>query len=135
MKIVGLSNHKVCHALDKVFSESLPKHFENPESKSALKRNQLRQRLSVILGGAGGVALIILVGSKLLWLNLSFFFGSIVAGVIIFFSFTPKVIDEFAKEYRQALREVNSMSLTRDDFKLKLINSETDTNKNTALGR
>ena len=62
MKIIGLANHKIFDLLNKLFKETLPKHFDNPEAKSALEEAKKKQKF------AGGLAVTIMMAGVIFYL-------------------------------------------------------------------
>jgi tetratricopeptide (TPR) repeat protein len=147
MKIIGLSNHKIFDLLNKLFKETLPKHFDNPEAKSALEEAKKKQKFATGLG-AGifviGVFSIFIVSninknsyedksalSVIPWLidGLGLFVG-------IYLSSKAKTSEmkDFEKVYAQAISDINSINININDFNLNLIGSENNNNNNNSLG-
>jgi len=147
MKIIGLSNHKIFDLLNKLFKETLPKHFDNPEAKSALEEAKKKQKFATGLG-AGifviGVFSIFIVSninknsyedksalSVIPWLidGVGLFVG-------IYLSSKAKTSEmkDFEKVYAQAISDINSINININDFNLNLIGSENNNNNNNSLG-
>lgn len=147
MKIIGLSNHKIFDLLNKLFKETLPKHFDNPEAKSGLEEAKKKQKFATGLG-AGifviGVFSIFIVSninknsyedksalSVIPWLidGVGLFVG-------IYLSSKAKTSEmkDFEKVYAQAISDINSINININDFNLNLIGSENNNNNNNSLG-
>jgi hypothetical protein len=147
MKIIGLSNHKIFDLLNKLFKDTLPKHFDNHEAKSALEEAKKKQKFATGLG-AGifviGVFSIFIVSnvnknsyedkgalSIIPWLidGVGLFVG-------IYLSNKAKTSEmkDFEKVYAQAISDINSINININDFNLNLIGSENNNNNNNSLG-
>ncbi len=148
MKIIGLSNHKIFDLLNKLFKETLPKHFDNPEAKSALEEAKKKQKF------AGGLAATIMMAgvifylvrinqikdgldgdsSSTVWLSV----GIDVIGIIIGLWLSQKAhtneMKDFAKLYYQAINDINSINIDRNDFNLNLIDTQNNNSSNNTLG-
>jgi tetratricopeptide (TPR) repeat protein len=147
MKIIGLSNHKIFDLLNKLFKESLPKHFDNPEAKSALEEAKKKQ------DRAQAIIIVSILAGTIFWFirsaqveaeygDTDSTFGiSIaidIAGIIIGLWLSQKArtteMKDFEKVYAQAISDINSVNISRSDFNLNLIDTESSNNNNNALG-
>jgi hypothetical protein len=144
MKIIGLSNHKIFDLLNKLFKETLPKHFDNPEAKSALEEAKKKQKFAMGLGGGlvvGGVfsALIISNNLKLKNSDLSYIPWlidglGIVIGIYLSKKAETTEMKDFQKVYSQAVSDINSINIAPEDFNLNLIDPQNNNRDNNALG-
>lgn len=148
MKIIGLSNHKIFELLDKLFKETLPKHFDNPEAKSALEEAKKKQKfaggLAVTIMMAGVIFYLVRINqikdgldgdsSSTVWLSV----GIDVIGIIIGLWLSQKAhtneMKDFAKLYYQAINDINSINIDRNDFNLNLIDTQNNNSSNNTLG-
>ena len=147
MKIIGLSKHKIFDLLNKLFKETLPKHFDNPEAKSALEEAKKKQKFATGLGAG-----IIVIGLFSIFIVSNMNKNSyedrsalsvipwIIDGIGVFVGIylsrkakTSEMMD-FEKVYLQAINDINSITITRVDFKLNLIDTASNSNDNDALG-
>lgn len=140
MKIIGLSNHKIFDLLNKLFKETLPKHFDNPEAKSALEEAKKKQQTAY---GIMGVLIVLGVGSIYTdfvqrednqWLPWVLDIGGIIIGVWLSQKARTTEMKDFEKVYAQAINDINSISITRNDFNLNLIDTQNSYNNNNTLG-
>ena len=147
MKIIGLSNHKIFDLLNKLFKETLPKHFDNPEAKSALEEAKKKQKFATNLA-AGifviGVFSIFIVSNinknsyedKSALTVIPWLIDGIGLFVGIYLSSKAKTSEmkDFEKVYSQAISDINSINININDFNLNLIGSENNNNNNNSLG-
>jgi len=140
MKIIGLSNHKIFDLLNKLFRETLPKHFDNPEAKSALEEAKKKQQTAY---GIIGVLIVLGVGSIYTdfvqrednqWLPWVLDIGGIIVGAWLSLKARTTEMKDFEKVYAQAISDINSVNITRNDFNLNLIDTESNNSNNNALG-
>jgi tetratricopeptide (TPR) repeat protein len=147
MKIIGLSNHKIFDLLNKLFKETLPKHFDNPEAKSALEEAKKKQKNAMALAG-----ITVVVGTIFYFVRVQQVqaeYGDTVstvgissaidiAGIIIGVWLSQKArtteMKDFEKVYAQAINDINSVNISRSDFNLNLIDTASNNNNNNALG-
>ena len=147
MKIIGLSNHKIFDLLNKLFKETLPKHFDNPEAKSALEEAKKKQKNAMALAGitvvAGTIFYFVRVQqvqaeygdtNSTVGLSLAIDIAGIVIGVWLSQKARTTEMKDFEKVYAQAINDINSISITRNDFNLNLIDTQNSNNNNNALG-
>ena len=146
-KIIGLSNHKIFDLLNKLFKETLPKHFDNPEAKSALEEAKKKQKFATNLA-AGifviGVFSIFIVSNinknsyedKSALTVIPWLIDGIGLFVGIYLSSKAKTSEmkDFEKVYSQAISDINSINININDFNLNLIGSENNNNNNNSLG-
>ncbi len=148
MKIIGLANHKIFDLLNKLFKETLPKHFDNPEAKSALEEAKKKQKfaggLAVTIMMAGVIFYLVRINqikdgldgdsSSTVWLSV----GIDVIGIIIGLWLSQKAhtneMKDFAKLYYQAINDINSINIDRNDFNLNLIDTQNNNSSNNTLG-
>lgn len=133
MKIIGLSNHKIFDLLNKLFKETLPKHFDNPEAKSALEEANKKQKKAMTLIGSivvAGTILSFIVGA----LGLAIDIGGIILGLWLSKKAITTEMKDFEKVYDQAISDINSVNITRNDFNLNLIDTQNSYNNNNTLG-
>jgi tetratricopeptide (TPR) repeat protein len=137
MKIIGLSNHKIFDLLNKLFKETLPKHFDNPEAISALEEAKKKQKKAYRIGG---VLIVLGVGSIFTdfvqrednqWLPWVLDIGGIIIGVWLSLKARTTEMKDFEKVFAQAINDINSISITRNDFNLNLNQSTDDVNFDT----
>lgn len=140
MKIIGLSNHKIFDLLNKLFKETLPKHFDNPEAKSALEEAKKKQQKAY---GIMGVLIVLGIGSIYTdfvqrgdnqWLPWLLDIAGIIIGVWLSQKAKTTEMKDFEKVYAQAISDINSINITRNDFNLSLIDTEGNNSNNNALG-
>ena len=147
MKIIGLSNHKIFDLLNKLFKETLPKHFDNPEAKSALEEAKKKQKNAMALAGitvvAGTIFYFVRVQqvqaeygdtNSTVGLSLAIDIAGIVIGVWLSQKARTTEMKDFEKVYAQAINDINSISITRNDFNINLIDTQNSNNNNNALG-
>jgi tetratricopeptide (TPR) repeat protein len=147
MKIIGLSSHKIFDLLNKLFQETLPKYFDNPEAKSALEKAKKKQKFATGLG-AGiiviGIFSIFIVSniaknsyedksalSVIPWVIDGF---GVFIGIWLSNKAKTSEMKDFGKIYAQAISDINSIIITRQDFNLNLIDSENNNTDNNTLG-
>ena len=136
MKIIGLSNHKIFDLLNKLFQETLPKHFDNPEAKSALEEAKKKQQTAY---GIMGVLIFLgicsiytdFVQQDNQWLPWILDIAGLIIGVWLSQKARTTEMKDFEKVYAQAISDINSISITRNDFNLNLIQSEDNINFDT----
>lgn len=134
MKIIGLSNHKIFDLLNKLFKETLPKHFDNPEAKSALEEAKKKQQTANnILAGVVGIGVVSIL-SDVKWLPWVIDIPGIIAGAWLYQKSQTTEMKDFEKVYAQAISDINSIIITRQDFNLNLLDSENNNTDNNTLG-
>jgi len=147
MKIIGLSNHKIFDLLNKLFKETLPKHFDNPEAKSALEEAKKKQKFATGLG-AGifviGVFSIFIVSninknsyeekSALSYIPWLIDGVGLFVGIYLSTKAITSEMKDFEKVYAQAISDINSINISINDFNFNLIGSENNNNNNNSLG-
>jgi len=146
MKIIGLSNHKIFDLLNKLFKETLPKHFDNPEAKSALEEAKKKQKKAQLIAGiliALGIITALVIApntSRKSTEDMLGFtsWGLDIAGIIIGAWLSQKArtteMKDFEKVYAQAISDINSINITQKDFNLNLIDTQNSYNNNNTLG-
>ena len=147
MKIIGLSNHKIFDLLNKLFKETLPKHFDNPEAKSALEEAKKKQKNAMALAGdivvAGTIFYFIRVRqvqaeygdtNSTVGISLAIDIAGIIIGVWLSQKARTTEMKDFEKVYAQAINDINSVNISRRDFNLNLIDTESNNSNNNALG-
>jgi len=142
MKIIGLSNHKIFDLLNKLFKETLPKHFDNPESIVALEKAKKKQVFAIGIGVVITISGIFFInqifdvkpGGNALGVNAVVDIVGI--GTAIWLSLKAKTTEmkDFEKVYAQAISDINSISITRNDFSLNLIDAQNNNSNNNTLG-
>ena len=141
MKIIGLSNHKIFDLLNKLFKETLPNHFDNPEAKSGLEEAKKKQKIAANVGaGAFVIGLFSLFIVSNIMKNsfedksaltvIPWLIDGVGISVAIYLSSKAKTSEmkDFEKVYAQAISDINSINITRNDFNLNLIHSEDNIN-------
>lgn len=147
MKIIGLSNHKIFDLLNKLFKETLPKHFDNPEAKSALEEAKKKQKNAMALAGvtvvAGTIFYFIRVQqvqaeygdtNSTVGISLAIDIAGIIIGVWLSQKARTTEMKDFEKVYAQAINDINSVNISRSDFNLNLIDTASNNSNNNALG-
>lgn len=140
MKIIGLSNHKIFDLLNKLFKETLPKHFDNPEAKLALEEAKKKQNRAYVI-----MAVLIFFGIVSIytdfvqrkdnqWLPWLLDIVGIVVGVYLSQKARTTEMKDFEKIYAQAISDINLININRNDFNLNLIDTENNNNNNNTLG-
>jgi hypothetical protein len=130
MKIIGLSNHKIFDLLNKLFRETLPKHFDNPEAKSALEEAKKKQQTANAIMGVLIVLGVLSIYTDFVqlkdnqWLPWLLDISGIVIGVWLSQKAKTTEMKDFEKVYAQAISDINSIRITRNDFNFNLIQSE-----------
>jgi hypothetical protein len=147
MKIIGLSNHKIFDLLNKLFKETLPKHFDNPEAKSALEEAKKKQKNAMALAGitvvVGTIFYFVRVQQvqaeygdtdSTVGISLAIDIAGIIIGVWLSQKARTTEMKDFEKVYAQAINDINSVNISRSDFNLNLIDTASNNNNNNALG-
>jgi tetratricopeptide (TPR) repeat protein len=140
MKIIGLSNHKIFDLLNKLFKETLPKHFDNPEAKLALEEAKKKQNKAYVI-----MAVLIFFGIVSIytdfvqrkdnqWLPWLLDIVGIVTGVYLSQKARTTEMKDFEKVYAQAISDINLININRNDFNLNLIDAQDNYNNNNTLG-
>jgi tetratricopeptide (TPR) repeat protein len=135
MKIIGLSQHRVFSVLNKLFNETLRNHFENPDALDSLELAKKKENKASAIGG-----FLALVGIGCFytqykeWLPYAIDGIGFVVAMVMLDKAKSKEMKEFLKSYKAAVNEVNSIAIVTEDFKLNLIETDNNTNNNTALG-
>lgn len=136
MKIIGLSNHKIFDLLNTLFKETLLKHFDNPEAKSALEEAKKKQQtaysiMSVfILLGFGSIYTDFVQVKDNQWLPWVLDISGITIGIVLSQKAKTSEMKDFEIVYAQAVSDINSISITRNDFNLNLIVTQNNNNNN-----
>jgi len=139
MKIIGLSKHKIFDLLNKLFKETLPKKFDNPESLSALEEAKKKQQNAyIIMGvliflGVGSVYTDFVQRGDNQWLPWVLDIAGIIIGLWLSQKARTNEMKDFEKVYAQAIKDINSITVTRNDFNLSLIEAKDNNNNNIAL--
>jgi len=137
MKIIGLSNHKIFDLLNKLFKETLPKHFDNPEAKSALEEAKKKQQTAygimvvLIFIGFGSIYTDFVQREDNKWLPWVLDLAGIITGLWLSQKARTTEMKDFEKVYAQAINNINSIRINRDDFNLNLIQSNDNVNFDT----
>ncbi len=145
LKITGLQNHKIAIILNRLFNETLKKHFSSEESIKKLKKARNRQMILLPVCAILPVVLVVSVMSLLGFfpfdtdfkLYTGWGFDSI--GIIISFIIYSKTtsteeMKKFKEEYNSAIREVNNSKISKEDFNLSLIEEQNNSNDSNLLG-
>ena len=136
MKIIGLSNHKIFDLLNTLFKETLLKHFDNPEAKSALEEAKKKQQTAIgimsvfILLGFGSIYTEFVQVKDNQWLPWVLDIIGITIGVVLNQKAKTSEMKDFEIVYAQAVSDINSISITRNDFNLNLIVTQNNNNNN-----
>ncbi len=137
MKIIGLSNHRIFDVLNKLFKETLPRHFDNPEAKSALKVAKKKQNIAIYT--AAGFLIVgwvvndidSLENSK--WVPWTIDISGLILGAWLREKAKTSEMLDFEKYYSKAISDINSINITRDDLHLNLIDGQKDNGNNNTL--
>lgn len=136
MKIIGLSNHKIFDLLNTLFKETLLKHFDNPEAKSALEEAKKKQHIAysimsvfILLGFASIYTDFVQVKDNQ-WLPWVLDISGITIGIVLSQKAKTSEMKDFEIVYAQAVSDINSISITRNDFNLNLIVTQNNNNNN-----
>ena len=137
MKIIGLSNHRIFDVLNKLFKETLPRYFDNPEAKSALKVAKKKQNIALYT--AAGFLIVgwivndidSLENSK--WVPWTIDISGLILGVWLREKAKTSEMLDFEKYYSKAISDINSINITRDDLHLNLIDGQKDNGDNNTL--
>jgi ribosomal protein L7/L12 len=131
MKIIGLSNHKICDLLNKLFKETLPKHFDNPKAKLELEDAKQKSNLAFIIYAVTiGISIFLFFLTSISTSLIVFFIG-IFVGIYIATKSITNNMKEFHVVYENALNEISSTKIILNDFNLNLIHSEDNINFDT----
>ena len=140
MKIIGLAEHKIFNLLSTLFKQTLPKYFDNPESKTALENAKKKQKRAAVLGtiilliGFGSIYSDYVQQQDNAWLPWVIDIAGIALGVFLSLAARTKEMKEFEKIYATAINEINTTSISITDFNLNLIEKQNSTsNSNNFL--
>lgn len=139
MKIIGLSNHKIFDLLNKLFTETLPLHFDNPEAITALEGAKKKQQIAYgILGFMVAIGFFSIYTDYVqkddnAWIPWALDISGIIVGVVLSQKARTTEMKDFEKIYSQAIIDINSISITQNDFNLNLIDSQNNPNNNNTL--
>jgi hypothetical protein len=140
MKIIGLSEHKIFNTINKLFKETLPNHFSNPEALAELDKANKKQKIAIGIGSA-----IFIVGFLSIYSDyvqqeenqwISFLVDLIGIGVGLWLMQKARTAEmkDFEKVFKDAVNEINSINITQDDFNYNLIESKNNNSNNNILG-
>jgi hypothetical protein len=140
MKIIGLSEHKIFNTINKLFKETLPNHFSNPEALAELDKANKKQKTAIGIGSA-----IFIVGFLSIYSDyvqqeenqwISFLVDLIGIGVGLWLMQKARTAEmkDFEKVFKDAVNEINSINITQDDFNYNLIESKNNNSNNNILG-
>lgn len=140
MKIIGLSEHKIFGTINKLFKETLPAHFSNPEALAELEKANKKQKTGIGIGSAIFIVGFLSIYSDYVqrednqWLPWLLDFIGIGVGFWLMQKARTTEMKEFEKVFKEALNEINSINITKDDFNFNLIESKNNTSNNNILG-
>lgn len=129
MNIIGLSNHQVFNLLDTLFKDTLPNYFDKPMSKENLEKSKVKQKNAIYIG------IVLFVIGIFYYFNqsgkaygqeemdsitkYSFIIDAIgiSVGVILYRSAITDEMKNFKKVYNDCIKNIQSINITRNDFK------------------
>ena len=135
MKIIGLANHKIFDLLNTLFKEILPKHFDNSEAIMALEVSKKQQHKAKLISAsiiAIGIIIALFIApnvsrkkteNALGIVSWIFDICGILVGVWLSQKAKTKEMKDFETIYNQAIDNINSIAISRDDFNFNLIES------------
>lgn len=140
MKIIGLSNHRIFNLLNKLFKETLPKHFDNADAKSSLELAKKKQQLAYKIGGG-----LMILGwfstytdavqyGDYKHLPIILDVAGLISGLWVSEKMKTTEMKDFGIIYTQAINEINSINITRNDFNLNSIDTQNNSSNHNSLG-
>ena len=134
MKIIGLSKHDIFDLLNALFKETLPTFFDNPEAQAKLEEAKQKQQRAFVIGAGLLVVGFLSIYTDYVnsgggdWLPWTLDLCGNVLGVWLNSKARTTEMKDFEKVYSEAVKEIESLNISRNDFDLNLIQPEENSN-------